>query len=311
MCSGAPRVPSESTYDCIIIGGGPAGLTCAIFLGRYRRRVLLVHHGKPRNYASRAIHGFLGQHNIPPGELLQRGREEAQAAGVEICECVAKNVERVGDIFEVTTSTGTFRARRIVLAYGVRDVLPDIPEVESYYGGSVFHCPDCDGYEVRDKRVGVIGWGRKAAGLALKLLQWTDQLTIFTHGHGREWRKEDQSKLLAEGVGVKHEKVISLIGRDAMVEAAVIETGERVPLDALFFTIGVERSCLLAEGLGCDVDDETPNIIVDDHKQTSIEGVYAVGDLVPGSQLAITSAADGAIAAIAVNKSLLPPMRVV
>src|SRR5436190_23035107 len=96
----------SSINDCIIIGGGPAGLTCAIFLGRYRRRVLLIHNGRPRNYASRAIHGFLGQHGIEPGELLNRGCDEARAAGVEICECTATKVERVGDIFEVTTTSG-------------------------------------------------------------------------------------------------------------------------------------------------------------------------------------------------------------
>jgi thioredoxin reductase len=304
-------MPSESTYDCIIIGGGPAGLTCAIFLARYQRPVLLIDSGKPRNYASRAIHGFLGQHNIPPGELLARGRSEAEAAGAEICHCVAERVERVGDIFEVTTSTGVMRARRVVLAYGVRDKLPDIPDIESYYGGSVFHCADCDGYEVREKRVGVIGWGKKAVGLSMKLLQWTDQLTIFTDGHPREWTDEHHSKLLALGIGVKDEKVISLDGDDAMVRAAVLSTGERVAVDALFFTIAVERSCLLAEHLGCEVDDKRPNIIVDDHKQTTVEGIYAIGDLVPGSQLAITSAADGAIAAIAINKSLLPPSRLV
>ncbi len=302
-------MPSESTYDCIIIGGGPAGLTCAIFMGRYRRRVLLVDSGKPRNYASRGIHGFLGQHNIAPGELLARGRAEVEAAGAEICHCTAERVEKVGDIFEVTTSAGMMRARRVVLAYGVSDKLPDIPDIASYYGGSVFHCPDCDGYEVSDKRVGVIGWGKKAAGLALKLLQWTDQLTVFTDGHPRQWSDEHHSKLLALSIGVKDEKVISLEGDDAIVRAAVLSTGERVAVDALFFTIGVERSCVLAEDLGCEVDEEHPNIIVDEYKQTSIEGIYAIGDLVRGSQLAITSAADGAIAAIAINKSLLPPAR--
>lgn len=300
-------MPSDATYDCIIIGGGPAGLTCAIFLGRYQRRVLLIHHGKPRNYASRAIHGFIGQHNIPPGELLRRGREEAEAAGAEICECTASGIERVGDVFEVTTSNGVMRARRVVLAYGVRDQLPDIPEVEQYYGGSVFHCADCDGYEVRDKVVGVIGWGAKAVGLSLKLLQWSSKITIFTDGHDRDWSAEQQSKLHAESISVKDEKVVSLTGADGMVDAAILSTGEHVAIEALFFTIGVERSCTLAESLGCEVDPDHPNIIVDDHKQTSVEGVYAVGDLVPGSQLAITSAADGAIAAIALNQSLLPP----
>lgn len=301
----------QSTYECIIIGGGPAGLTCAIFLGRYRRRVLLIHDGRPRNYASRAIHGFLGQHDIPPGELLRRGLAEAQHAGVEICNCTALKVEQLGDVFEVTTTAGVMRAQRVVLAYGVRDILPDIPEVERFYGGSIFHCPDCDGYEVIGKRVGVIGWGKKAVGLALKLLQWTDQLTVFPDGNDRDWEPEHTSKLLAQGIGIKDEKIISLEGEGAQVNAAVLSTGEHVEVEAMFFTIGVERSCLLAEELGCKVDDEAPNIIVNDQKETSVKGVYAVGDLVPGSQLAITSAADGAIAAIAINKSLLPPSRVV
>ncbi|MEO6260467.1 MAG: NAD(P)/FAD-dependent oxidoreductase [Thermoanaerobaculia bacterium] len=304
-------MPSDSTYDCIIIGGGPAGLTCAIFLGRYQRRVLLIHNGRPRNYASRAIHGFIGQHNIPPGELLRRGREEAEAAGAELFECTASKVDRVGDIFEVTTDKGMLKARRVVLAYGVRDILPDIPDVERYYGGSLFHCADCDGYEVRDRVVGVIGWGVKAVGLSLKLLQWTSKITVFTDGHERGWTPEHHSKLLAEGIKVQEEKILSLTGREAMVDAAVLSTGEHVAVEALFFTIGVERACILAEEVGCNVDPEHPNIVVDDHKQTSVEGVYAVGDLVAGSQLAITSAADGAIAAIALNKSLLPPSHLV
>jgi len=304
-------MPADSTYDAIIIGGGPAGLTCGIFLGRYRRRVLICDSGKPRNYASRAIHGFLGQHDIPPMELLRRGRKEASIAGVELSDCTVGSVRKVGDLFEVETSSGLRRARRVVLAYGVRDLLPDIPGVGRFYGGSVFHCPDCDGYEVIDKRVGVIGWGTKVVGLSLKLLQWTGQLTIFLDGHERDWTKEETSKLLAETIAIKDEKVISLDGGDGIVSAAVLSTGERVPLEAMFFTIGVERSCVLAENLGCDVDGEKPNIIVNEHKETSIEGIYAVGDLVAGSQLAITSAADGAVAAIAINKSLLPPGRLV
>lgn len=305
----------SSLYDCIIIGGGPAGLTCGIFLGRYRLRVLLCDDSKPRNYASRAIHGFIGQHGIPPGELLRRGREEAENAGVEICGCTASKVERVADQFEVTTTTGTFRTRRVVLAYGVRDVLPDIANVHDFYGGGVFHCADCDGYEVRDTRIGVIGWGKRAVGLALRLLQWSDQLTIFTDGHDRDFTPEQHSQLLAQGIGVKDEKIITLAGDDGgddgKVKAAVLSTGERVAVDALFFTIGTVRSCILAEDLGCRVYDDSPCIVVDDYKQTTVEGVYAIGDLAPGSQLAVTSAADGAVAAIAINKSLLPPSRLV
>ena len=203
------------------------------------------------------------------------------------------------------------RARRIVLAYGVRDTLPDIPNIEQYYGTSVHHCPDCDGYESRDKRIGVIAWGKSAVGLALKLLQWSDDVVVFTHGHDREWDDELNSKLLAEQITVKTEKIASLEGNEGCVEAAVLSTGERVPVRAIFFSIHVERTCDLGEKLGCECATEPgePDIVVDEHRHTTVEGVWAVGDLVAGSKLAITAAADGAIAAIAINKSLLPPSR--
>ena len=297
------------TYDAIIIGGGPAGLTCAIFLARYRRPVLLLDDGRPRNASTRGIHGFLGQHGIEPGELLERGRAEARECGAEIVDERATKVEQNADVFEVTTARGVFCARRIVLAYGVRDTLPDIPEIESYYGTTVHHCPDCDGFESSEQRIGVVGWGKKVVGLALKLLQWSNDVVVFTHGNAREWDEEEHSKLLAEQIDVVDEKIVALDGEKGVVRGAVLETGERIAIQRLFFNIKVERSCALAESLGCDVSPDKPNVVVDEHRKTTVEGVWAIGDLVEGSQLAITAAADGAIAAIAINKSLLPPSR--
>jgi thioredoxin reductase len=302
-------IEHNAPYDAIIVGGGPAGLTCAIFLGRYRRRVLVIDDGRPRNYASRGVHGFLGQHGILPGELLARGRAEAQESGVELCEARVQKIERVGDVFEVKTQTrAVLRARRIVLAYGVRDTLPDIPEIDRYYGVSLHHCPDCDAYESSDKRIGVIGWGKKAVALALKLLQWSEDIVVFTDGHAREWDDDLNSKLLAEQITVKDEKIVALEGEEGRVKNAVLSTGERVPVQAIFFNIHVERTCRLAEELGCEAESDA-DITVDDVRETTVEGVYAVGDLVAGSKLVITSAADGAVAAIAINKSLLPPSR--
>ena len=301
----------QAPYDAVIVGGGPAGLTCAIYLGRYRRRVLLIDSGTPRNAQTHGIHGFLGHHEIAPHDLRERGRNEARNAGVELVDGRVSKIERNGDLFDVTSSAGNVRARRIVLAYGVRDTLPDIADIEKFYGTTVHHCPDCDGYESRDTRIGVVGWGRKVVGLALELLQWTNDVVVFTHGRPREWDDELHSKLLAEQIDVKDEKVISLVGKDGNLEAAVLATGERVAVQHLFFTIKIERACTLAEELGCACDGEHPNVVTDEHRKTNIEGVWAVGDLAAGAQLAITSAADGAIAAIDINKSLLPPSRVV
>jgi thioredoxin reductase len=303
-------VNQQPPYDAVIIGGGPAGLTCAIFLGRYRRRVLLIDAGKPRNYATKAIHGFLGHHDISPADLLVRGRSEAKSVGVEFADDRVTRVQRDGDLFCLTTEKHSdIQARRVVLAYGVRDTLPDIPKIGDYYGRTVHHCPDCDGFECSDQRIGIIGWGKGVVGLALKLLQWSDDLVIFTHGEERQWDEEEQSKLLAEQITLKTERIAALEGDDGIVRGAVLESGECVPLQRIFFNIHVERSCLLAEDLGCVVDPKRPDIEVDEHRRTSIEGVWAIGDLVPGAQLVITSAADGAIAAIDINKSLLPPSR--
>ena len=307
-----PTFSEQPPFDAVIVGGGPAGLTCSIFLGRYRRRVLVIDEGHPRNYATQGIHGFLGQHGIAPGELLERGRAEAKESGVEILAGRVATIERNGDLFDVTTKGGDcVRARRVVLAYGVRDILPDIPEIESYYGITVHHCPDCDGYEASDQRIGVVGWGKSAVGLALKLLQWSNDIVVFTHGHAREWDKEMHSKLFAEQIDIKDERVIALDGQRKQLSAAVLSTGERVPVQRIFFTIGTERSTTLAEELGCEVDPEKPNVVVDEHRRTTVEGVWAVGDLAGGSQLAITSAGGGAIPAIDLNKSLLPPSRLV
>jgi len=294
-------------YDTLIVGSGPAGLTCAIFLGRYLRRVVVIDDGRPRNYASRGIHGFLGYHAIPPNELRARGRAEAEACGVEFREGRVEKIEPVGDLFECTLASGEcVPARRVVLAYGIRDTIPDIPEIDDYYGVSVHHCPDCDGYEAREKRIGVIGWETKAVAFALKLLQWSNDVVVFTHGHEREWDEEEHSKLLAEQIGVKDERIVAFEGDEGRARAAVLSTGERVPVEAIFFNIKVARSSDLAEQLGCKCD---ANLIeVDDGRKTSVEGVWAVGDIV-GPRLAITSAADGAIAAISINNSLQLPNR--
>ncbi len=315
----------DAPYDAVIIGGGPAGLTCAIFLGRYRRRVLVIDAGHPRNEATEGVHGFLGHHSIKPGELIARGRAEAESCGVEFRDARVTKIERVGDVFEIHVGqtllsargsadksvcpTLTVRARRLVLAYGVRDTLPDIPEIDRYYGKTVHHCPDCDGFESRDQRIGVIAWGKTAVGLALKMLQWTDDVVVFTHGHDREWDDEENSKLLAERIEVKDEKIVALEGNDGKVAAAILETGERVDVGRIFFSIKVERNGTFAEDLGCKVDPEKADVQVDEHGQTTVEGIWAIGDLAKGSELVITAAADGAIAAISINKSLLPPSR--
>lgn len=298
---------SDIVYDCIIIGGGPAGLTAAIFLGRYRRNVLLMDTGEPRNYASRGIHGFLGYHEIAPHELRARGRREAESVGVKLLEARASRISRSGDCFQVETNGATWSARRVLLAFGVRDTTPNLPRFQEFYGKSAFHCPDCDGWEMRDRTVGVIGQGKAVAGLSLKLMQWTDDVTIFTDGSNPSLNEEQVSKLQAQGIRVKVDPIRELEGEEGELAAVHLRSGERVECQAVFFTLGVERSCGLAEQCGCALRTGTHDVDVDEYQETSVPGIYAAGDLTFGSQLAIKAAADGAVAAIAINRSLLPP----
>lgn len=309
MTSVGSREPGP-VYDCIIIGGGPAGLTAAIFLGRFRREVLLIDSGEPpRNWASRGIHGFLGYHEITPSELRARGRAEARAVGVSFLEATARKVTPHGDCFEVESSEGVARGRRVLLAFGIRDELPDFPRFREFFGTSIFHCPDCDGYESRNRRIGVIGRGKRVAGLALELLQWSDDVTIFTDGEGASLEAAEVSKLQAQGIEVVEDTIASLVGENGVLERVRLRSGEELPCESIFFTLGTRRACELAEQAGCEIDEERIDIRTDEQGQTSVEGIYAAGDLTSGSQLVIKAAADGAIAAIAINTSLLPASR--
>src|SRR5215213_10062930 len=203
-------------YDCIVIGAGPAGLSASLFLARYLRRTLTFHHNSPRNEYAHGVHGFLGHHGIRPGELLARGRDEVTSHGGLIIEACVTAVERVSPqhfrvfVAEAGTEQKVFEAQRLLLATGLRDLTPDCPGFREFYGWSVFHCPDCDGFEVKDKRVAVLAYGKNAAGFTENLLTWTRKLTLLTDQN--EISEDDHAKLAALDVAVRIENVVALEG---------------------------------------------------------------------------------------------------
>lgn len=308
-------------YDCIVVGAGPAGLSAALFLARYRRRILIFHHNSPRNLYSHGVHGFLGHHGIMPEELLARGRDEVTEHGGLIVEGCVTKVERIADEhFRVhigdeqsdeEVARQSFDARRILLATGLRDLTPDCPGFPDFYGVTVHHCPDCDGYEVSGKRVAVLSRGHEAVGFALSLLTWTDKLTLLTNGDEGDITKEHRAKLARCKIPLTNQRIVGLEGdtKTKQIERVRFEDGEALECDALFFNLGTEMSGELHEMLGCRLDDECGLVSVDDEQQTSVRGVYAAGDITPHSQLAIVAAAEGAMAAIHIHKSLLPEER--
>lgn len=308
-------------YDCIVVGAGPGGLSAALFLARYRRRVLTFHHNSPRNLYSHGVHGFLGHHGITPEELLTRGRDEVTKHGGLIVEGCVTKVEKIGDEhFRVSTgdvedaedaTSKSFEARRILLATGLRDLTPNCPGFLDFYGATVHHCPDCDGYEVSDKRVAVLSRGRKAIGFTLGLLTWTDRLTLITNGDEGDITDEHRAKLAHFQIPITNQRITALEGNTEtkQLERVRFEDGEALECDALFFNLGTEMSGNLHEMIGCRLDEECGLVWVDDEQQTSVAGVYAAGDITPHSQLAIVAAAEGAMAAIQIHKSLIPEER--
>ena len=298
-------MPAE--FDVAIVGGGPAGLTASVFLARYLHTVVLIDNGDPRNWETRGINGYLGLPGIKPAELRARGREEARRYDVRLVDACVDSVAALADEhFALATTGGEFRASRILLAIGLKDVWPEIPGLERAYGETAHVCPDCDGYEARGKKTVVIGHGRKALGMALNLKTWTDEVIICTNGEPPEMDDEGYCrKLDALNVPVLTERVTCARVSRGRVYCLELADGMQLDAERIFFAIGQYPSDDLGAQLGCRRD-AGGHIVVDKSCRTSVDHVYAAGDIIPGAQLAIAAASDGALAALAIHKSLVP-----
>ncbi len=306
------REPADdAVFDIGIVGGGPAGLSAAIWSARYLHSVALVDSGDARNWATRGIYGYLGLEGVQPAELRARGRETCRSLGVRLVDSVVLRAERrPHDEFELCLEGGgRVFARRLLLAIGLRDVWPDIPGLEHVYGANAHVCPDCDGFNARDKKVVVIGNGRRAVGMALDLTTWTRDIIICTNGRPPELDEPEYcDKLDALNIPVLTERVTRVCYEERSIHCLMLENGMQLDTDKVFFTIGQYPADDLGAQLVCDRDDEG-RIVVDGRGQTSVRNLFAAGDVTAGSQLAITAAAEGARAALAMHASLVPQER--
>lgn len=301
---------SDSTYDVAIVGGGPAGLTAAIWLARYLHSVVVIDAGDPRNWQTRGIHGFLGLEGIRPPELRARGRETAERYGACFIDATVSCVDKKNDDrFRLTLTNGlAITAQRLLLAIGIVDVWPDVPGLERCYGDTAHVCPDCDGYEARGKKTVVIASGRKAVGMALALTTWTREIVICTNGAPADIDAVNLAKLDALDIPVLEARVECLKSVGGQARSLEVEGDMCLDCEQLFFALGQEPSDDLAAQLGCERD-EIGRAITDEHLHTSVRNVYAAGDIVHAPEIAIGAAASGAIAALAIHHSLLPAAR--
>lgn len=299
-----------SDYDVAVVGGGPAGLSAALWLARYLRSVVVVDSGDPRNWETRGINGFLGSQGIKSPELRRCGREDAERFGATLIDATVSTVKNTNsEHFALTLDEGeTITARRLLLAIGIRDVWPQIPGLSDCYGETVHVCPDCDGYETTDKKTVIVGTGRKAVGMALSLANWTGEIVICTNGTPADIDHEQLDQLKALNIPVLEESIGRANSDNGEIRCLDLNIGMQLDCERLYFAIGQYPADDLGAQLKCDRD-EHGLIVIDDKYRTSVMNVFAAGDIVPGPQLAVAAAAGGAIAALAIHKSLVPDKR--
>jgi thioredoxin reductase len=296
---------SAGDYDVAIVGGGPAGLSAAVLLGRCRRGVIVFDQGKARNKVAHAINGYLGLEAIAPQELRAAGRKQAERYDVTFYDAEVIDVEIIEGQqhgFRLTVANrNVFRARKLLLATGVTDKLPKIEGIEDFYGKSVHHCPYCDGWEHRNQRLVAIGDGKSAAELALSLLVWSNKVTACSNGS--TWPEEVRNKLRTAGIDHRTEPIERLEGENGRLERLVFNNGTALGCDALFFSDTQYQRSDLARRLGCRSDSNGQVKSREKHK-TNTPGLFVAGDADGYIQFAIVAAAEGAIAATAINKEL-------
>jgi thioredoxin reductase len=291
----------QNMYDVVIVGGGPAGLSAALILGRCRRRVLVCDAGRPRNQASRGLHGFLTRDGTPPLDLLALGRDELAPYDVEIQHVTVDEVTPAAHGFVVHMGDQHVDARTVLLATGVHDDLPQIPGAAECYGLSVHHCPYCDGWECRDKHIAVIGSGPSPAGLALSLRTWTSTITACSNGSPIRAQHHDQLK--RHDIGVRSSVIERIEHAGGWVRRLVFADGTALDCEAVFFSGAQHQQCDLARTLGCTFT-RRGTVKTNLLGKTRVPGLYVVGDASRDVQFAIVAAAEGAKAAVAINHDL-------
>jgi thioredoxin reductase len=293
-----------SDYDVVVIGGGAAGLSAALVLSRARRRVLVVDGGAPRNGPAAHMHGFLSRDGLPPGELLAAGREEVTGYGGHIVVgAVTELVQCDANGFWVLLHDGRrFSARRLLVATGLRDELPDIPGLRERWARDVLHCPYCHGYEVRDQPLGVLGGSPDAVRYAQIVRQWADDVVFFPRTG--TLTAAERAQFVARAIGIVESPVKQVLVQDDRLCGVELDDGRVIRRAALFVPPRFVPNNELLVGLGCDLD-QNGWVTTDRTGLTSTPAVWVAGNLANPRAQVITATGEGSTAAIALNGDLV------
>ncbi|MDZ4699435.1 MAG: NAD(P)/FAD-dependent oxidoreductase [Rhodothermales bacterium] len=296
-----------SLFDAIVIGGGPAGLSAALALGRSRRRVLVAASGPTRNASAEASHNVFTRDGTPPAELLRIGREQLAPYDVVIREEWAVRAVRIREMVMVMFASGErVDARGIVLATGVRDILPEVPGLAERWGRGVFHCPYCHGWEVGGRPLAVYGRGLDPARtlhLCRLIRGWSSDVILFTDGPA-ELPAADRARIERNGIVVREERIERLTGEGGELEAVVLEGGVVVPRGGLIVSPEQELRSDLPKQLGCPLTTHG-RVEAGIGGQTAVPGVFVAGDIAPGMQSVVSAMASGTLAGAMLNHYLL------
>ena len=304
-----PQHDDATTYDVVVVGGGAAGLSAAVALGRARRSVLLVDAGQQRNLPAEGVHNFLTRDGMSPAELARVGREEVARYGGTVLSTTVRSVTRTGADFDVVADDGTqVRARHLLLATGLVDELPDVPGLRERWGTDVLHCPYCHGWEVRDQQIGVLASGPMAVHQALLFRQWSEHITLFLNGRPAP-TAEEAEQLAARGVAVVPGPVAGLDVHDDALAAVLLADGSRHALQALVVAPVFTARSELAVSLGVATAEHPmglgTHVVTDETGLTSVPRVWAAGNVSDLSAQVAPAAARGLLVGVAINADLM------
>ncbi|MGO4940348.1 NAD(P)/FAD-dependent oxidoreductase [Fundicoccus sp. Sow4_D5] len=287
-------------FDVVIIGGGPAGMSAALVAGRGKQNVLLIDEEKPRNAVTKESHAFLTRDGIKPEDFREKGRQDLlKYPSISIKnDRVRAIVKLTDDSFELTTQSGVnIHTKNIVLATGLKETLPDVKSIEHYYGTSIFSCPFCDGWEMKEHSLILIIESIQAFHLTKLLKNWTDDLVIATNGN-YFLESEQKENLALNNIRLIEDKIVELKGDQGQLQSVTFENGEELVRTGGFCATVLDNTLPFIEQLGIEVND-FGYITTDMMGHTSIPGIYAAGEITGPSQL-IVSASQGHMAGIGI-----------